>query len=97
MLSSGKYSLSYLKRSQDTILLGICFVQRWVKFNPRLNQNYSSNSFSKEKLTVLIKYCSDFPSKKLVNLKLTGQIRFCEVGNKTMGKQFNPGLAFLQF
>ena len=39
-------------------------VQRWVKFNPRLSKNYSCNCLSKQKITVLIKYCSDFPRKK---------------------------------
>ena len=49
-------------------------VQRLVKFNPGLNKNYGSIC-SKEKITVLIKYCLDFPRKKLVNNKFTDQIR----------------------
>ena len=50
-------------------------VQRWVKFNPGLSKNYSRNYLSKEKITVLIKYCVDFHRKKLVNSKFTGQFR----------------------
>ena len=50
---------------------------RWVNFNPGLNKNYSSNCIIEKKIMVLIKYCSDFPRKKLVNPKLTAQNLLC--------------------
>ena len=58
-----------------------CVVQRCVKFNPGLSKNYSSN-FSQEKITVLIKYFSDFPKKKLVISKFAAQFRLWKVDNK---------------
>ena len=60
-------------------------VQRLVKFYPVVSKNYNSVGFSKEKVTIIIKYCSDFPRKKFVNSKFSNKIRLCEVGNKTMG------------
>ena len=57
--------------------------------NPGLSKKYGSICFSKEKITVLIKYCSDSPWEKLVNNKFTAEILLCKVGNKI----FNPGLA----
>ena len=74
-------------------------VQRWVKFNPGLiSRNYSRNCFSKEKITVLIKYCSDFlRKKKLVNLKFTDQIHLCKTGKKIVRKIFNLGLSLIGF
>ena len=72
-------------------------VQSWVKFNPGLSKSYSSNCLSKEKITVLIKYCWDFPRNKLFNPKFAGQIHPCKVGNITIGWTFNPGLALIGF
>ena len=37
------------------------------ELNLTLGKNYGSNVFSKEKITVLIKYCSDYSWKKPVN------------------------------
>ena len=72
-----------LKKSQH-ILKG-CIVQRWVEFNPGyLKITAAITSLWKNNI-VLIKYCSAFPRKKLVNPKFTDQIRLCKVGNKTMG------------
>ena len=59
-------------------------VQRWVKVNSGLSKNYSSICFSNEKISVLIKYRSEFFREKLVHPKFTAQIRLFKVGNKTM-------------
>ena len=45
---------------------------------------------------VLIKCCSDFPKKKLVNPKFTDQIRLCKVKTPWV-KKFNPGLVLFGF
>ena len=52
-----------------------------VKFNLGLQKTYSRNCFSKEKITVPIKYCSDFHRKQLVITKFTAQIHLCNVGS----------------
>ena len=67
-------------------------VQRWVKFNPGLSENYSSNCFSQEKITVLIKFFSDFPRTKLVNPKFTGQFRLEKLETKPWVKNKNVTL-----
>lgn len=41
-------------------------VQSLVHFNPGLNQNSSSDFFSKEEFTVVKKYCLDFPKEKKI-------------------------------
>ena len=64
-------------------------VQRLVKLNPGLSKRYSTNCFSKEKSTVLITYCSDFPREKLANDKFTDQ--FCVF----LGWKQNHGLNIL--
>ena len=56
-------------------------VQRWVKFYPGLSKTYSSHCFSKEKITVLIKYCSDFRRKNLIIPNL--QVNFISVRLET--------------
>ena len=66
-------------------------VQRSVKFNPELSKNHGSNCFSQEKIIVLIQYCSDFPSKKLVNAKSTDQICLWKVGKKQWVKHLTLG------
>ena len=39
-------------------------VQRWIRVNPGLNKNYTSNCLSKEDIKVLIENWSDFLLKK---------------------------------
>ena len=46
-------------------------VQKLVNFNPGLNNIQVTTSFQK----ALIKECSDFPRRKLYNLKITALIR----------------------
>ena len=71
--------------TQNTMFLPRKYIPRWVRFNPGLGKNYNSSFFAKEKITVLIEYCSDFPRKKLVNPRFRGRIRLFKIGNKTMG------------
>ena len=60
-------------------------VQRWVKFNPGLSENYSSNCFCQEKIVGFIRYHSHLRRKKIVNPKFSNRIRLFKVGNKNMG------------
>ena len=67
------------------LLLLLLLLFHEAKQIPWVKQNYSRNCFSKNKITVLIKYFSDFLRKKLVNPQFSDQIHLCKVGNKTAG------------
>ena len=53
------------------------------------SKKYSNNCSSMEKITVPLKYCSDFPREKLVKPLITAQILPCKtrtwVKNLTLG------------